>query len=286
MMTLKEIETAVAAAETLDFSRHESEYADLPLREMFYPLGCPAELRTNSAEIVRLFGERWGMFEAQPGAESIRVDVHLVDGDESLECPPPPVHRILLPLLIGIADRNNYSIVDLARNRVDVCVSRDALRYPLYLKHSLLGSPGCCVATRYTTPIHAGCVSLDGKGVLLCGDSGAGKSTLSYACAQAGWTFTSDDGSYVNNDGEGLFATGDHHQVRFRPSAGEIFPEINGLEISRRAAGKPSIELPIDPMGNISCAQTTEIKFIVFLNRHAGGSRSWSLIAGTSRGIP
>jgi hypothetical protein len=271
MMTLKEIEVACAASQPLDFSRHEDEYTDLPLTRMAYPLGFPARLRTNSSEIVRLFEERWGMFEQQHATEPISVDVHVVDGENSPEGPPPPVYRIMLPLLVGIADPNNYSIVDLARNRVDISVSRDTLRHPLYMKHSLLGSPGCCVATRYATPIHAGCVSLDGHGVLLCGDSGAGKSTLSYACAQAGWTFTSDDGSYVNNEGDGLFATGDHHKVRFRPSAEEFFPEVKGLEVSRRAAGKPSIELPIAPESQIVCAQTAKLDYIVFLNRHSGG---------------
>jgi hypothetical protein len=269
MMTLKEIEAACAAGQPLDFSRHETEYSDLPLKETFYPLGFPTELRTNSSEIVRLFGERWGMFEQQHVAEPIRADVHVVDGGESIECPPTPAYRIMLPLLAGIADPHNYGIVDLVRNRVDVSVSRNTLRHPLYLKYSLLGLPGCCVATRYATPIHGGCVSLDGCGVLLCGDSGAGKSTLSYACAQAGWTFTSDDGSYVSKDGDDLLATGDYHQVRFRPSAAEIFPEVKGLELSRRADGKPSIELPITPTANISCAQTAQLGFIVFLNRHS-----------------
>ena len=121
-------------------------------------------------------------------------------------------------------------------------------------------------------PVHAACVALDGHGILLCGDSGAGKSTLSYACARSGWTYVCDDGLYLKNCGSGRVGTGDCHHVRFRPSAAELFPEVQGLDITPRAAGKPSIELSTAPMSYVTRAQSTHIDFIVFLNRHAGGA--------------
>ncbi len=65
--------------------------------------------------------------------------------------------------------------------------------------------------------------------------------------------------------------TGDCYLVRFRPTAADLFPEIKGLEITPRAAGKPSIELATDSMPHIVRTQTTRVDFMVFLNRHAGG---------------
>jgi hypothetical protein len=107
--------------------------------------------------------------------------------------------------------------------------------------------------------------------MLLCGDSGAGKSSLSYACARAGWTYVSDDASSLLNHGLDRLVTGNCHQVRFRPSAAELFPEIRGLEITPRAAGKPSIELPTAFFPEMICAPTAQVDFLVFLNRRAPG---------------
>jgi hypothetical protein len=270
MMTIQEIESACDASQPLDVFRHELEVPELPLKRMFYPHGFPVDVRTNSAEVLELLEELWGMFEKQHDTEPIRSDVHVVEGS-STECPPTPVYRIMLPLVMAVADGDNYSIVDLERNKAQISISRAALRHKLYAKYFLLGTSVCCIATRHTTPVHAGCVALNGHGVLLCGDSGAGKSTLSYACARAGWTYIGDDGSFLINDRKDLLVTGDCHQVRFRPAAAELFPEIEGLEITPRAAGKPSIELPTGPMSHILRAQTTQVDFIVFLNRRSGG---------------
>ncbi len=65
--------------------------------------------------------------------------------------------------------------------------------------------------------------------VMLCGDSGAGKTTLSYACARAGWTYICDDASYLLNSGTDRTVMGTCNQVRFRPPAVELFPELLGL---------------------------------------------------------
>jgi hypothetical protein len=176
----------------------------------------------------------------------------------------------MMPFVTCVADANNYSIVDVDRSTAWISISQAALRHPSYAKYFFLGAPGCCIATRHATSIHAACVSLDGRGVLICGDSGAGKSTLSYACARAGWTYTSDDGSYLLNGGGERMVTGDCYQVRFRPTATELFPELRGLEITPRAAGKPSIEMPTSAMPPMICAQTTRVDFMVFLNRNSG----------------
>jgi hypothetical protein len=271
MLSIEDLESACNAAQRVEPARHLVEPPELPFYATFYPLGFPAVIRTNSEGVLKQYEEMWGKFTKQHDIEPLRVEVQVVESNTAA-CPPEPTHRYMQPLLMCVADADNYSVVDLECCQTKIVMSRAALRHPLYAQYSLLGTPVCCIATRYTTPVHAGCVALDGRGVLLCGDSGAGKSTLAYACARTGWTYLNDDGSFLLNGGTKRLVTGDCHKVRFRPSAAELFPEIAGLENTPRVAGKPSIELPTAHMTHISSAQTTRVDFIVFLNRRTNSA--------------
>ena len=217
-----------------------------------------------------MVAELWGSFEKRHNTEPIRSDVHVVE-EGVVERPPAPVVRIMLPLVTGVAHPNNYGIVNLERNSVHTSISRATLKHRLYAKYFLLGmldvASRPALRRRRTLRVSR---STGTGGILLCGDSGAGKSTLSYACARSGWTYICDDGFFLQNCGcDGRVGTGDCYHVRFRPSAAELFPEIQGLDITPRATGKPSIELSTSPMSHVR-AQSTHIDFMVFLNRRAG----------------
>jgi len=251
--------------------KHPLEVPELGLSSWFYPLGFPIELRTNSLEILALADGLWSINEHRFDTRRIRVDVHVLDGD-STECPPTPQVRIAAPLLINVADSENYSIANLEELTTQVFVSRGTLRHGAYMEYFLVGSaPLCHIASSHTTPVHGACVACNGRGVLLCGDSGAGKSSLAYACARAGWTYTSDDASFLLNKADRRTVVGNCHQVRFRPSAIELFPEVEGHVVTPRAAGKPSIEVPTVTMNGVNCSPTAEVDFLVFLNRKASG---------------
>jgi len=270
-MTILEMGSASNATTQADCRRHPFEAPELSLGEMFYPLGFPTIVRTNSREILSLADGLWSAFARRFHTNVIRVDVHVVEGDLA-ECPTAPEFRIVRPLLINMADSDNYSIANIERHSTQIVLSRATLKYHSYLNYFFLSAaPLCHIATAFATPVHAGCVTHNGRGVLLCGESGAGKSTLSYACARAGWTYVSDDATYLINSGGDRLVTGNCHQVRFRPSAAELFPEVAGLDITPRAAGKPSIELPTAPMPGITCATTAQVDFLVLLNRHSAG---------------
>lgn len=267
MISVQEIESACDASQTLDFSRHEVEAPELVHAKMFYPYGFPTEVRTNAPVVFTHYQELWGKFERRFDTNTIHVAVHVVES-QSTECPPAPTYRVMMPLMAIVADGDNYSIADLAQNKTQATISWAALNHAQYVRYFFLDSTGCHhISTRHTTPVHAGCVALDGRGVLLLGDSGAGKSSLSYACARAGWTYVSDDSSYLLNGGSKRMIIGNCHQVRFRPTAAKLFPELEGLEITPRCQGKPSIEMPMTFRPEVTCAQTAQADFLVFLNR-------------------
>jgi hypothetical protein len=273
MLSIREIESCCDASRPLDFSKSDMEGSELSHKGMFYPLGFPAEVRTNRIEVLEIAGELWGRFQKQHDTEAVRLDVHVHETEgPSIECPPVPKYRFMMQLLMTVADADNYAVCDLEQNKTQISVSSAVMRNRLYMGSLFLGpAPGPHTSSRHITPVHAACVALDGKGVLLCGDSGAGKSSLSYACARAGWTYIADDASFLLNSGTDRMVMGNCHQVRFRPTATELFPELVGLGITPRLVGKPSIELPTAPMPHMVCAQTARADFMVFLNRHSGG---------------
>lgn len=271
MMTVQEIEAACDAQQPLDFTRHTLAAPELNKSATFYPFGFPAEIRTNSETILEQFYLLWSMFEKRFDTKPIVADVCVVD-TESTECPPAPTYRYLPKLLTGVADGDNYFCADLDQGRTRTVVSTAAVRHPLFLRQFFLEcAVGGYIATHYVTPVHAGCVVLDGRGVLLCGDSGAGKTSLSYACARAGWGYVSDDASFLLNGGIKRMVIGDCHKVRFRPSAAELFPEIAGMEITPRAEGKPSIVVPTSTMPQVTRRESAHVDYVVFLNRYEAG---------------
>jgi len=271
MITVEEIESACNASRPPDFSRSSVQAPELTHSKEFYPYGFPAEVWTNAPEVLDYFEENCNAFQKRFDIEPIQVDVHVVETD-STQCPPGPTYRLMMPLLVAAADADNYMVADLARSRSQLTVSRSAMKHKQYLWYFFL-EPSACqhIGTRYTTPVHAGCVALNGHGVLLLGDSGAGKSSLSYACARTGWTFVADDGSLLLNGGSKRMIIGNCSSVRFRPTAVALFPELQGFDITPRAKGKPSIEVPTASFPRIHCAQTTQVDFLVFLNRRAAG---------------
>jgi hypothetical protein len=269
-MTIRELESA-CDVQPPDLSRYAFEVPNLSLRGTYYPLGFPVELRTNSSEILRQARCQWSMFEHRFPTKPIEVDIHVI-ASNSKACPPTPKFHILYPFLVSMADPDNFSIVDLNRNRTQITISQATERHSNYLGYFFLGAaPLCHIATRYTTPVHAACIAMNGRGVLLCGDSGAGKSSLAYACARAGCTYVTDDASYLINDSSDRLVTGNCHQIRFRPSAAALFPEVEGLEITPRAIGKPSIELLTASIPLIAAVSTARVDFMIFLNRSASG---------------
>jgi hypothetical protein len=65
---------------------------------------------------------------------------------------------------------------------------------------------------------------------------------------------------------------GKSHQVRFRPSAKQLFPEIQDWGPTPRAEGKPSIEIPTTELRGIITSTDAQVHYVVVLDRHQSGS--------------
>jgi hypothetical protein len=239
----------------------------LPLCAVFYPLGFAVEITTNAQEVLNAARESWGHLHQRHTNPMLKLRIGITDGG-SADCPLAPVVRAQNHLLSIVADSHNHAVCDLKAGFAFAWLSHATLQHRSYLRYHFIESMALVlISTSYATALHAACVSRHGRGVLLCGDSGAGKSSLAYACARAGWTYTSDDASYLLCDSDQPRVIGNSHQVRFRPSARDLFPELVGRSLTPRAEGKPSIEVPTSELPGLTTADEASIHYIIFLNR-------------------
>jgi hypothetical protein len=278
-----------AASETVEVSKPRPpqeallSHMELPLRGIFYPLGYAVEIITNEPAVLEAANESFGHACLSRTSAALQVCIGVSSGGDS-ECPPEPTRRQYNHLYSMMADADNQALLDLKTCISFVWVKKSTVDNSLYFRYNFLEKTVyLLLGSSVVTDLHAACVSKNGKGILLCGDSGAGKSTLSYACARAGWTYTSDDTSYLINNSDVPHVIGHSHRVRFRPTAKTLFQELEGRELTRRLEGKPSIEIPISEFPGLITASEARVHSIVYLNRSPSGTgRLVSLPEGTA----
>ncbi|MGC1919578.1 MAG: aldolase, partial [Acidobacteriaceae bacterium] len=191
-------------------------HMELPFRGTFYPLGYPVEIITNENAVLQAADESFGHARLSRASATLQVCIGVSKGTDSV-CPPEPTRRQYNHLYSLVADAENQALLDLKLCVGSVWVKKAAVENRLYFRYNFLEKTVyLLLGSSSVTDLHAACVSKNGKGILLCGDSGAGKSTLSYACARAGWTYTSDDTSYLINDYAVPRVIGHSHRMRFR----------------------------------------------------------------------
>jgi hypothetical protein len=252
---------------------HDLDGDDLPFRQVFHPLGFAVEFTTNHPEVLEAAAGLWGFMQPQRTSPVAQIRV-LVCDSPSVDCPPAPAYNCQRHLVTLIADTENYATCDLRAGFGFARITRGTLRHQLYFQYHFLEAMALCILSAINAPaLHAACVSLHDQGFLLCGPSGAGKSTLAYACARAGFVYTTDDASYLLRHADHARIVGQSHKIRFRPHARALFPELQHHTLTPRMEGKPSIEVPTAEL-EISTAQEVPIHHLVVLDRQFSGEAS------------
>jgi len=247
---------------------------ELPLRALYFPLGFPLEIHTNSPDVLAAADQSWGFFQPKFSYPPLTFRLGVTeDTPGSSELPPAPVCCAQGNLLSNIADAHNFVISDLDAGFSFGWITQRTSKTPLYLRYHILEAAALCmISALRVIAFHAACVAPSKHGMLLCGDSGAGKSTLAFAGARVGWTFVSDDASYLPFDRDDRMVIGNCHQVRLRDSSVQLFPELEGRPVTPRATGKPSIEIPTAELPGLITADAATVKYIIFLNRRGVGA--------------
>jgi len=248
---------------------------DFPLQSTIFPLGFPVRLSTNSPAVLEAAKISWGCFKQKFEHPPLELRIGVTkDKNNSADLPPAPTVRMQWGQLVNIADANNFVTIDFKAGRSFGWITQSIAESPRYLRYYFLDSAALGLVSGLRAGcLHAACVSPFGRGMLLCGNTGAGKSTLAYAGARAGWTLVCDDASFMPLDREDRLVVGNYHRLRFRSSAVQLFPELEGRAITPRvASSKPTIEVPTLEVPDITTADSAVVDYLIFLNRNWAGS--------------
>ena len=247
---------------------HEIE---LPFRTTSYPLGFRLNLATNSRHVIEAAAEAWDVYT--PAFTRQPLDMRLIAQPEGELADGQPCFRGQGDLFSIVYDRHNFGVYN-SDSMAGYCfVSEKTAADHMRLRaHFLEAMAYAILAQRLAVPMHAAAVMRGGYGFLLCGPSGAGKSTLAYACARAGWTFVSDDASWLPVEGEGRWAIGRPHFARFREDSPLLFPELERYLAEQRPNGKLTIEAPTADFSCIRTAVRCEVDYLIALARRPPGT--------------
>lgn len=238
------------------------------LQETFYPLGFPVIVASNSPAVLGAAHIEWDAWGPAPKFDEPPIVLTFHVSSEHPALPETSEFHADRHQFAFVADAKNLAVCDTRTHTGVAWLTAAAVEDHAYLRYHFLEAMALeMIVSLHMTPFHAACVAKDGSGVLLCGDSGAGKSSLSYACARRGWTYLSDDASYLlRNRAEQKLVLGHPHRVRLRPDAPRLFPELANFEPSRRGNGKMSLEISLAGL-QICSARQTRIDRIVLLSR-------------------
>ncbi len=240
-------------------------------QEMFYPLGFPMVVSSNSDAPVRAARLEWGewtqSFDEPPLVLHFEVSPGDAPASRSTEF---HAHGHLFTF---VADARNLGICDTQTRSGTAWLTEAVVAdVPHFVYHFLESMALELIVSLHLTPFHAACVAREGRGVLLCGDSGAGKSSLSYACARRAWNFLSDDASYLlRRRAKERLVLGHPHRVRLRPDAPRFFPELASFTPALRGNGKIGLDLRTLALPGIATARSTPVDRIVILHRTESG---------------
>jgi hypothetical protein len=255
------------------------------LRERLQLLGARFEFQSNSRQLLHLVESAYGglpRHRLSDAAEPrLRVRLQLMSGGPQpsrRRLEPPPLNMISgAGFLGGATHGSSFVILSPQERSALVGVSPQMLRFPYHTRYELIEFAVFSLAQRVQrlVSLHAACVGLGGRGVLMMGPSGAGKSTVALLCLLQGFDFLSEDAVFVAPDS--LLATGIANFLHIpAKSLGWIEREnaaaIRHSPVIRRRSGVKKFELDLRRGGYRLAAYPLKIGAVVFLSSKSAGT--------------
>lgn len=204
----------------------------------------------------------------------LRVRLELLSGAPRCSPRAPPSLETLsgFGFLGGATARSHFAVLAPAERRALVVVPQTLLQFPYHLRYELIEFVVSTLAARVQQllPLHAACVGIDGRGVLLMGGSGAGKSTLALHCMLQGFEFMAEDSTFVGTNS--MRATGVANFVHVHASSLKFLERgcaamIRRSPIIRRRSGVAKYEVDVRGMNLQLATAPLKIGSLVFISR-------------------
>jgi hypothetical protein len=254
------------------------------LREHLQLLGARFQFQSNSRQLLHLVESAYrGLprHRLSNAAPRLRVRLQLMSAGPQRSrrrLEPPPLNMISGGGFLGGATHgSNFVVLSPQERSALVGISPKMLRFPYHTRYELIEFAVFSLAQRVQglVSLHAACVGLGGRGVLMMGPSGAGKSTVALLCLLQGLDFLSEDAVFVAPDS--LLATGVANFLHVPAnSLGWIEREnaavIRHSPVIRRRSGVKKFELDLRRGGHRLAASPLQIGAVVFLSPRSAGT--------------
>lgn len=212
-------------------------------RRRFVVLGARVDFECDTAALADVVDAAYAglpVTRARRGIPSYRVCLRLMAGGAAgfRGAPPPPRFFSGGGLISSVVDASNYAVVAPALRSALVVASPAMLARPYDLRSELLEFALYTLVTRDqpVLPLHAACVGVRDRAVLLLGESGAGKSTAALQCMLAGLGVLAEDVVFVEPRRLTVTAVPNYIHLRLET------PRLLAAALARRIRLAPVIE--------------------------------------------
>jgi len=251
--------------------------SQLPLGGVINLLGRTGRVATNDRGLLDVLHSLCAGASIDPVAFRLQVFVH----SHASPSGELPYFRGLHHLVFATFGSTNLFVFDILGRNIMATIAKELAHDRNFWQERLLPiAAGVLGASIGVLPLHAACLSFEGRGLLVAGASGTGKSTLSLALAKNGIDFVSDDWTYITSDHGELRAHGLSAPIKLLPDATEYFPELGQHDLRISLNGEIAYELP--PGGSLRlCVETTcTPDCLVFYERVAAGEPELIRLSG------